>query len=44
MSTKETLNVNILGRGYTLLCTSEEKSTLLAAVALVDKKMTTINQ
>ena len=44
MSTKETLNVNILGRGYTLLCTSEEKSTLLAAVALVDKKMTTITQ
>ena len=41
---KETLNVNILGRGYTLLCTPDEKATLLAAVALVDKKMTTIHQ
>ena len=43
-STKETLNVNILGRSYTLLCTADEKSTLLAAVALVDKKMSTIHQ
>ena len=44
MSQKETLNVNILGRSYTLLCTSDEKATLLASVALVDKKMTTIHQ
>lgn len=44
MSHKETLNVNILGRSYTLLCTSDEKATLLASVALVDKKMTTIHQ
>ena len=44
MSQKETLNVNILGRSYTLLCTSKEKATLLASVALVDKKMTTIHQ
>lgn len=43
MSQKETLNVNILGRNYTLLCTPDEKATLLAAVALVDKKMTTIH-
>lgn len=43
MSQKETLNVNILGRSYTLLCTPDEKATLLAAVALVDKKMTTIH-
>ena len=44
MSQQETLNVNILGRSYTLLCTSDEKATLLASVALVDKKMTTIHQ
>ena len=44
MSHKETLNVSILGRNYTLLCTSDEKATLLASVALVDKKMTTIHQ
>ena len=44
MSQKETLHVNILGRSYTLLCTSDEKATLLASVALVDKKMTTIHQ
>ena len=44
MSQKETLNFNILGRSYTLLCTSDEKATLLASVALVDKKMTTIHQ
>ena len=44
MSQKETLNVNILWRSYTLLCTSYEKATLLASVALVDKKMTTIHQ
>ena len=44
MSQKETLNINILGRSYTLLCTSDEKATLLASVALVDKKMTTIHQ
>ena len=44
MSQKETLNVNILGRSYTLLCTSDEKATLLASVALVDNKMTTIHQ
>ena len=44
MSQKETLNVNILGRSYTLLCTADEKATLLASVALVDKKMTTIHQ
>ena len=44
MSQKGTLNVNILGRSYTLLCTSDEKATLLASVALVDKKMTTIHQ
>ena len=43
-STKETLNVSILGRNYTLLCTPDEKATLLAAVALVDKKMSTIHQ
>jgi cell division protein ZapA len=44
MTQKETLNVNILGRSYTLLCTPDEKATLLAAVALVDKKMTTIHE
>lgn len=41
---KETLNVSILGRQYTLLCAPEEKSSLLAAVTLVDQKMNTINQ
>ena len=44
MSAKETLNVQILNRPYTLLCTPDEKATLLAAVALVDKKMTSIHQ
>ena len=44
MSQKETLNVNILGRSYTLLSTTDEKATLLASSALVDKKMTTIHQ
>ena len=43
-STEETLNVSILGRNYTLLCTPDDKATLLAAVALVDKKMSTIHQ
>lgn len=41
---KETLNVNILGRSYTLLCAPEEKASLLASVTLVDQKMQTINQ
>ena len=44
MSQKETLNVTILGRSYTLLCTPDEKAVLLAAVALVDKKMSSIHQ
>ena len=43
MSTKETLVVSILGRNYTLLCQPEEKAALLASVALVDQKMTSIN-
>jgi cell division protein ZapA len=41
---KETLNVNILGRSYTLLCAKDEKASLLAAVTLVDQKMNSINQ
>lgn len=41
---KETLNVSILGRAYTLLCSPDERATLLAAVALVDKKMSIIHQ
>lgn len=41
---KETLNVSILGRSYTLLCSPDEKASLLASVALVDQKMQTINQ
>lgn len=43
-SNKETLNVTILGRGYTLLCTPDEKTSLLASVTLVDKKMQSIHQ
>ncbi|MGL4767159.1 MAG: cell division protein ZapA [Formosimonas sp.] len=43
-ASKETLNVSILGRNYTLLCAPEEKTSLLAAVTLVDNKMQTINQ
>lgn len=43
-SNKETLNVTILGRSYTLLCTPDEKTSLLASVTLVDKKMQFINQ
>ena len=42
--TKETLNVSILGRNYTLLCAPDEKASLLASVALVDQKMQTIHQ
>lgn len=41
---KETLNVNILGRNYTLLCAPDEKTSLLASVTLVDQKMQTIHQ
>ena len=43
-SPKETLNVNILGRSYTLLCAPDEKTSLLSAVTLVDQKMSAINQ
>lgn len=35
----EQLDVNILGREYRLACQANEKSALLAAVALVDNKM-----
>jgi cell division protein ZapA len=43
-ATKETLNVSILGRNYTLLCTPDEKSSLLASVTLVDQKMQSIHK
>lgn len=35
----EQIDVNILGREYRLACNPDEKSALLAAVALVDNKM-----
>lgn len=43
-SNKETLNVTILGRSYTLLCAPDEKTSLLASVTLVDQKMQSIHQ
>jgi len=38
----KTLDVNIMGRNYRVLCADGEREALLAAVAYVDKKMTEI--
>ena len=43
MSTKnKTLDATIMGRTYKVSCTDEERSDLLAAVALLDRKMSEI--
>jgi cell division protein ZapA len=40
----EQIEVNILGRSYRLACAPDEKSELLAAVTLVDKKMQSLKE
>jgi cell division protein ZapA len=43
MSTKtKTIDVSIMGRAYKVACTDEERDDLLAAVALLDRKMSEI--
>jgi cell division protein ZapA len=39
---KKTLDVTIMGRAYKVACTDEERNDLLAAVALLDRKMSEI--
>ena len=39
---KKTLDVSIMGRTYKVACTEEERDDLLAAVALLDRKMSEI--
>lgn len=40
----ERVDVNILGRDYSLACPQEEKPALLAAVRQVDQRMTAIRE
>jgi cell division protein ZapA len=43
MSTKtKTIDVTIMGRAYKVACADEERDDLLAAVALLDRKMSEI--
>jgi cell division protein ZapA len=42
MSAHPTLDITLLGREYRVACPPEERESLLAAVALVDAKMTEI--
>lgn len=39
MSTAKTIDVNIMGREFTVACTDEERAGLLEAVSYLDKKM-----
>lgn len=39
MSENKAVDVNILGREFTVSCTDEERPALLAAVSFLDKKM-----
>jgi cell division protein ZapA len=39
---KKTLDVNIMGRAYKVACSDEERDDLLAAVAMLDRKMNEI--
>ena len=39
---KKTLDVSIMGRTYKVACSEEERDDLLAAVALLDRKMSEI--
>lgn len=39
MSNAKTIDVNIMGREFTVACTDEERAGLLEAVSYLDKKM-----
>jgi cell division protein ZapA len=39
MSNAKTIDVNIMGREFTVACTDEERSGLLEAVSYLDRKM-----